>query len=259
MSKSELGKPNGTGSDRNGRQALEFELPDLPNETNFLSHQATQWVETSEAILLAKGLLDVANGGIPLAAKNIIDTPVSVVPPRDGHMSRKDDQERLNIQANNERNRLKREDLTLTAWTSVYVAVLFAAEKNCPILYENLKSSCDMTVHDPSWGEFKDGPLAWRMVLHMLLGKRRTKKDRDFYKAALGVQQKTHLADGAPAEEYAKRARAFIKYINPHLPQPYVGGDISEYLIEMMPTCLRESGRRAPIQWVAVRTKPCRG
>ncbi len=134
MNKSELGKPNGTGSDRNGRQALEFELPDLPNETNFLSHQATQWVETSEAILLAKGLLDVANGGIPLAAKNIIDTPVSVVPPRDGHMSRKDDQERLNIQANNERNRLKREDLTLTAWTSVYVAVLFAAEKNCPIL-----------------------------------------------------------------------------------------------------------------------------
>ena len=52
MSKSELGKSNGTGSDRNGRQALEFELPDLHNETKFLSHQATQWVETSEAILL---------------------------------------------------------------------------------------------------------------------------------------------------------------------------------------------------------------
>ena len=101
MNRHELGGPKGSSSDRESRQGLDFQLPNIPSESNVLSHLATQWVETAEAMLTAKGLLDVANGRIPLAAKNIVDTPVSLVPPANGMISRKDDQERLNIQAQN--------------------------------------------------------------------------------------------------------------------------------------------------------------
>ena len=140
----------------------------MPSEHNILSHQATQWIESAEALLRGKGLWEVAQGGLPSAARNIVDTPISTLPPPGGVISRKDDQDRLNILAQNERNRLKREELMLTSWNQLYVAILFAAEKHCPLFHESLKNACFMTVHNPAWGEFRDGPLAWRMALHVL-------------------------------------------------------------------------------------------
>ena len=77
----------------------------------------------------------------------------------------------------------------------------------------------------------------------LLRGKTRTKRDKQFYRSALELQLKSHMANGASADEYSKRARAFIKKINPNLPQPYVEGDISDYLVDLMPPELRESGR----------------
>ena len=47
------------------------------------------------------------------------------------------------------------------------------------------------------------------------------------------------MANGASADEYLKRARAFVKKINPNLPQPY--GDISDYLVYPVCDSTRES------------------
>ena len=100
------------------------------------------------------------------------------MPPIGGQYSYGDDQQRLNILAQNERKRIAREDLMLTSWTALHGALLYSAKQTCPLHYETLKSSCGMTVHNPNWGEFTDGPLAWRMTLYLLQGKPRTKKDR---------------------------------------------------------------------------------
>ena len=86
------------------------------------------------------------------------------------------------------------------------------------------------------------------MTLHLLRGRGRTKEDRAFYRAALEFQQKHHLSNGATADEYSKKARAFHLKINPNLAQPYTGEDISEYIIDLMPSDLRESGRRLTAQ-----------
>ena len=110
MSENTLGKPSITRRDDSERSMLVFELPQLPQESNILSHQATQWIEAAEAILRVRGILEVAQGGLPHSAKKIVDTPVSSVPPAGGQFSYRDDQQRLNILAQNERNRIARED-----------------------------------------------------------------------------------------------------------------------------------------------------
>ena len=127
-----------TGGDIGGAGKLEFELPALPQENNVLAHLATQWIEQAEAILAAKGMLNVSKGGMPPAAERIIDTPISTVPASGGGLSRRDDQARLNLIADNQRNQMRREELLLSSWTSLYVALLAASEKTAPLHCEAL-------------------------------------------------------------------------------------------------------------------------
>ena len=147
-----LGKSSSTRQDDSERSMLAFELPQLPQESNILSHQATQWIEASEAILRVRGMLEVAQGGLPHAAKKIIDTPVSTVPPVGGQLSYRDDQQRLNIITQNERNRVAREDLMLTSWTSLHGALLFSAKTTCPLLYEEQPCRARACGHAPAGG-----------------------------------------------------------------------------------------------------------
>ena len=105
-----------TGGDYGTAGKLDFELHALPQENNVLAHLATQWIEQAEAILAGKDMLNVAKGGMPPAAERIIDTPISAIP---GGLNRRDDQARLNLIADNQRNQLRREELLLSSWTSV--------------------------------------------------------------------------------------------------------------------------------------------
>ena len=102
--------------------------------------------------------------------------------------------------------------------------------------------------------QFSDGPRAWRMTLHMLKGKARTKKDRTFYSVALQFQINNRLSESCTAEEYSSRARAFLTKINPNLQNPYSGDDghgnddISEYLVELMPSGMRTIGKQITME-----------
>ena len=49
------------------------------------------------------------------------------------------------------------------------------------------------------------------MTLCLLQVKTRTERDKQFYRLALELQLKSHMANGASADEYSKRAHAFIK------------------------------------------------
>ena len=225
-----------------------FALPEMPQENNIIAHIATQWIQDAEALMAEHGLLVVSQGGMPAEANRIIDTPISTIPPSGGQLDRRADQQRLALVAENKRKQMMRDDLFLAAWTLLYTALLDSAKKTAPNHYEALKTTCNMSVHDPAWAQYFDGPKAWRMTLHLLRGRGRTKEDRAFYRAALEFQQKHPLSNGATADEYSKKARAFHLKINPNLAQPYTGEDISEYIIDLMPPDLRESGRRLTAQ-----------
>ena len=58
------------------------------------------------------------------------------------------------------------------------------------------------------------------------------------------LQRQTHLPDGVAADEYGKKALAFLIHIRPNLSQTYDDEDTSEYLIWLMPKSLRSDGRR---------------
>jgi len=219
-------------------------FPKVPQENNILAHKVTQWVEDAENELMAKQMLEVSRGGMPRAARRIIDTPISTVPPEGGVLSRREDQTVKQIQAENLRNAMRREELWLGAWTSLYTAIVEATKETAPLLCESIRASCNMGKIKSEWAEFGDGPLAFRMVLHCFRGRPRTKNDKKFYQVALDLQEKQHLPDGTTGAEYSRRARAFYKYINPNLTRPHEGGDITEYLIDLMPNGLKESKRR---------------
>ena len=95
-------------------------FPPLPQENNILAHKATQWIEAAETELMEKGMLGVARGGLPRQAMAIIDTPV--VADR-GELSRRELQQMLQIEAENRRNAVRREELWLSAWTSLLTAL----------------------------------------------------------------------------------------------------------------------------------------
>jgi hypothetical protein len=230
-----------TSGDEKSAPTAALVFPQLPQDNNNLAHKATQWIENAETELMAKGLLGVSRGGLPPAALKIIDTPVL---PDDGTLTRRDQQALLSIQTENQRNAMRREELWLAAWTTLYTALLECSKVSAPLHNESLRSLCNMATVKPDWAEYGDGPRAFRMTLHLLRGRPRTRQDKAFYRHAIELQEKHKLPNGASGDEYSKRARAFYKHINPNLPQPYVGDDISEYLIEMMPADLRESGRR---------------
>ena len=216
-------------------------LPELPQESNFYSHQAVAWLEAAEAALTKAGLLNPANGAMPAAAERIIDTPISNIP-TEGALTRKDHQHQLALETENMRNAQKRELLTLQAWTAVYSGLLECAMKTCPLLHDAVKKTCPLASRNPAWAEFYDGPRAYKMVLYHLFGRPRTKADKLLYKAALDLQLAKRLPDGATSDEFSKRARAFDRKINPHLLQPYVDKDYIDYIFDLLPKALEAKG-----------------
>ena len=84
-------KPAGTSQNQGTSQDQIFKLPDMPSEHNILSHQATQWIESAEALLRGKGLWEVAQGGLPSAARNIVDTTLSTLAPIGGVITHRED------------------------------------------------------------------------------------------------------------------------------------------------------------------------
>ena len=95
-----------------------------------------------------------------------------------------------------------------------------------------------------------DGPLAWRFVLALLKKAERTKEDKKYYKTAEELQLRHHLPDGCSAEDYSKKAHAFVANILPNLAQTYSPEDAGDYIIDLMPrrgaAASRPGRRRTP-------------
>ena len=97
------------------------EFPQCPGE-DLHAHAATQFVEAVEARWAARGLLVVADGGKPAAAKAIVDVDLAQIPAlapgsRDFHRR---EEARIKVMAQNASNAQKRIQIELDAWTELY-------------------------------------------------------------------------------------------------------------------------------------------
>ena len=131
----------------------------------------------------------------------------------------------------------------MRAWNKLYGLVLASVEGVSTLLAQELRTLCAITEGAEDGSNF-DGPLAWRVVVLLLTKAERTKEDKKYCKTAEELQLRHHLPDGCPAEDYSKKAHAFVANILPNLAQTYSAEDAGDYVIDLMPRGLRESGRR---------------
>ena len=140
---------------------------------------------------------------------------------------------------------MKRCDLRYTAWTEIYAEIATATNDAAPMFSRQLRDLCDMSIarsgRDAVPGGYFDGPLAWRMLNHKLKGAKRTEVDKDFYRTAERLQRQNPLPDGCTADEYSKKAFAFLVHILPNMVQPYDADETTKYIVRQMPACLRDT------------------
>ena len=223
--------------------------PELPGD-DLYAHAATQHLEQLDAFLTGKELLVVAQGGDSDAVRQIVDFDLSEIPelPPEHPQHERRHESRIKNRMQNSVNEMKRQATRFREWTAIYVYIRQSTMKNSPMFSRELLNLCDLSIARAGraavpGGHF-DGPLAYRMLRHKLLGGSRTDTDKDYYRTAERLQRSSHLADGCAANEYAKKAYAFLVYIRPNLVQAYDDDETTKYLIDLMPKCLREGGRR---------------
>lgn len=219
-------------------------LPKFPGETP-LRHEAQEWLETAEAKLAARGLLAVANGGEPAATRQIVDVPLDALPelPADHRDYERRLETRIRMQIENQKNKEKRFQLTMAAWTQIYTALKICTQKTAPMLSRELLELCDLSTDGMADGYF-DGPRAWRIICGRLAGEERTKQDKEYYRTAEALQRSKPLADGCSAGDYSKRAMAYLVHIKPNLPYTSSASDAAEYLVDLLPKCLKAMGKQ---------------
>ena len=234
--------------------AAKTSFPDYPGG-NFLAHAGSQYKEDIDARLSMLGLLGVAQGGDSPAVKAIIDTDLSMLPelPTTLKDYYRNLETRLKIQTQNAQNEEKRFSLRMSDWTTVYSLFKMSTEKSAPLLSRDLLELCDMMkiTADPKFTGCFDGPRAYKIVMKDLAKDRRSQADKEFYRAAIGLQLQQQLPDGCSADVYSQKALSFLVHIKPHLPQKYDDDDTSDYLIKLMPRALREGGRRITAELLA--------
>ena len=183
------------------------DFPQFPGE-DFHQHAGALYKEQAEARLGGRGLLAVANGGIPAEAERIVDVDLSDIPELPA--AHKDYHRRLELRIKvasaNRANDIARYQTTMRAWTTVYSAYKKSTEITNPVLSRELATACDLSQTAGLAGGYFDGPLAHRMVMREVDGEERTEADKAYYRTAERIQLASPLADGCLAVEYRKRA-----------------------------------------------------
>ena len=159
-------------------------FPQYPGE-NCLAHAAAQYKEQVDARLTGAGLLAVAQGEDPPAVRSIILydlTRFPELPPTHPQYERRLET-RMKYEAINAANLEKREQITLTAWTTLYTLFKTSTEATDPVLSRELLDMCDLAKTHGLPGGYFDGPRAYTVVMGKL-GSKRGSADKKFYRLA---------------------------------------------------------------------------
>ena len=117
---------------------------------------------------------------------------------------------RISAQNKNRSNDEKRFHLVMEARTELYTLLKTCTETSAPVLTRQLKNRCDLSSVPGVPAGYYDGPLAWRMVQDKLKTTHKPEVDKDFYRTAERLQRQNPLPDGCTADEYSKKAFAFL-------------------------------------------------
>ena len=167
--------------------------PELPGD-DLYAHAATQHSEQLDAFLTGKELLVVAQGGDSDAVRQIVDFDLSEIPelPPEHPQHERRHETRIRNRMQNEVNEMKRQATRFREWTAIYVYIRQSTMKNSPMFSRELLNLCDLSLARSGraavpGGQF-DGPLAYRMLRHKLLGGSRIDTDKDYYRTAERLQ-----------------------------------------------------------------------
>ena len=67
----------------------------------------------------------------------------------------------------------------------------------------------------------------------------------------LAAQKASRLPDFCNADAFTKRSIAFVLFIMPNLAQKYTQGEAADYIVEVMPSSMREAGKRVQHNCIA--------
>ena len=143
------------------------DLPQFPGDQDVLAHVATTFRNAAEARLASRGLLAVAQGGMPPAAAQIINVDLTELPelPVDQRDHNRRKETRIRTITANKANDVKRKQLIYDAWTEIYGLVYKSVEVSAPVLAQELKDHCDLATTSGMPGGYFDGPRAWAILL----------------------------------------------------------------------------------------------
>ena len=162
------------GDAGSGKSSTLFEtstdLPQFPGDQDVLAHVATTFRNAAEARLASRGLLAVAQGGMPPAAAQIINVDLTELPelPVDHRDHNRRKETRIRTITANKANDVKRKQLIYDAWTEIYGLVYKSVEVSAPVLAQELKDHCDLATTSGMPGGYFDGPRAWAILLDRL-------------------------------------------------------------------------------------------
>ena len=170
-------------------------------------------------------LLVVADGGEPERNAKLKEWDLSKVPalnPSDRDFSRRE-MERMKLIRINEDFLDDKFTNTMTDWTRIYMSIAMCAKTSAPLFYQRIKLVCNLAERGAASiaGGYWDGPLAWKMLLVSLAtdGQGRTASDKKYYRAAEAIQRANRLPDYCLADDYSRKAIAFLTHILPNHPQ----------------------------------------
>ena len=187
----------------------------------------------------------VAEGGAPERCSLLQDWPLESIPmlAEDHPQYDRRRVDRIKWQKENNENDERRYLWHMADMTSVYSAIAQSCEQSAPMFFAKIEKDCDLSIRGVEGGYF-DGPLAWRMLIrHLSAGTGRTANDKDYYRTAEDVQRKFRLRDHCSANEYSRKAIAFINHILPNLPTRWPEEEVNEYLIGLLPEFNRFDAR----------------
>ena len=181
------------GDEQSKSGSTKTTLPTFPGET-FYAHAGVGWLESAESRLAGAGLLHVARGELPAAAKRIVDVDLALLPelPASHKEYERRKEKRIMIMAANQANAQKRFDIVMQSWTDLFSIICDATEKTAPVLTRTLRDRCVIDIPG-SAGGFYDGPRAWRITLHKLSTARRDPMDKQYYRNAERLPQQRTL------------------------------------------------------------------
>ena len=92
------------------------------------------------------------------------------------------------------------------------------------MLFETMRTRCDLSFLGPDYIGYHDGPRACRRLTLLGMNAPRDAVDKSFYRTATSLIQAHPLQDGSSADEFGMRALRFVTRVNPLHPQLVTAG-----------------------------------